>query len=57
MGPIGAGVTADARHEAQPRDRDTTGADDVDRQAETECSGPATFAECFRAAKRGERWE
>ncbi len=50
-------MTADARHEAQPRDRDTTGADDVDRQAETECSGPATFAECFRAAKRGERWE
>jgi predicted glycoside hydrolase/deacetylase ChbG (UPF0249 family) len=49
-------VTADARHEAQPRERDTTGADDGDRQADTPRSTP-TFAECFRAAKRGERWE
>jgi hypothetical protein len=55
-------VTAEARHEvrheARPRERDTRVADEVSRQeADTRHSAPATIAECFRAAKRGQRWE
>jgi hypothetical protein len=50
-------VTADARHEARPREGDATAADDRDQPAETKRSGPATFADCFAAAKRGHRWE
>src|ERR1700722_5836135 len=52
-------VTAEARHEARPPEPDTTGADEGDQQRDRPVDTPratATFAECFHAAKRGERW-